>query len=111
MHPLKRLFRMYNQAQLLALYLSKISDVPMSYALKKIRWTKPQSSLSAKGRKDNLRSSIEVVNKDDINGKSILIIDDVYTTGTTVKLCSKILKKAGAKNVMVLTIGKTYKNM
>ena len=110
MYFFKRLFRMYNQAQLLGLYLSKISGLEMKYSLHKTKWTKSQSSLKASERAKNLQSSFKVQDISQIKGKSIILVDDVYTTGSTSKLCAQELKKAGARKVMVLTIAKTYRN-
>jgi ComF family protein len=110
MYFLKRLFRMYNQAQLISLYLSKVSGKKMVHLLKKIKWTKAQASLKASDRAKNLRSSIIVSDRSKINGKSIILIDDVYTTGATVRLCARKLREAGAKKIMVLTIAKTYRS-
>jgi ComF family protein len=108
MYFLKRFFRMYNQAQVIALYLSKFSGLEMHYSLSKVKWTRSQSSLSAKERARNLKSTIIPCDTGTITGKSIILVDDVYTTGATIKLCAKELKKAGAKKVMALTIAKTY---
>jgi competence protein ComFC len=110
MYFLKRWFRMYNQAQLISLYLSKVSGKKMRYVLQKTKWTKAQSSLKASDRVQNLRSTIIVSDKTAVRDKSVILVDDVYTTGSTVKLCARKLKEAGAKKIMVLTIAKTYRS-
>jgi competence protein ComFC len=107
MYWLKKIFRMYNQAQLLGYYLSKISAKPLFYGLKKVKWTKAQLKLSARAREKNLSGSIKVTDKSKIEGKKIILIDDVYTTGSTANTCSRILKSAGAKKVLLLTVAKT----
>ncbi len=105
MHKLKRLLRMYNPPQLLASSLSKISNIPFAFdVLHKTRWTKQQSSLSRTKRLTNIHGSIEVNNTIKIKGKNVILIDDVVTTGATVNYASKILKRAGVKKVIVLSI-------
>lgn len=105
MHRFKRLFRMYNPAQLLASSVSKISTIPTIFdVLHKAKWTKSQSSLSRKQRLTNINGSIIIKNAEKIKGKNIVLIDDVITTGATVNYSAKILKKAGANKVIVLSI-------
>ncbi len=105
MHKLKRLFRMYNQAQILGLYISKVSGKSMiPDLLVKFKWTKSQTSLRAKERKKNLSGSLRINPKYSVGGKKILLVDDVRTTGATLSECSQILKKAGAESVSIVTI-------
>lgn len=102
---------MYNQAQLLASAISIIADKYTSTnTLKKIKNTKSQTFLTKPMRKKNLTGSIIVSNNKDILRKKVLLVDDVITTGTTVKYCAKLLKKAGAAEVSVISIAMSYKN-
>lgn len=97
--------RGFNQSALLAKYLARHIGVPLSLdCLVKIRDTMPQVGLNAKERKKNIRKAFEISNKKLIRGKNIVLVDDVFTTGTTVRECSKILKKSGAKDIYVLTL-------
>ena len=108
----KLIKRMYNQSALLARYVSKMSGVHVDYhILEKIRDTLPQEGLSSELRMMNLVGAFIVREKKRqiIHNKSILLIDDVITTGATVNECAKVLKNAGAKQVNVLTIAKTIK--
>lgn len=73
--------------------------------LVKIRSTRKQHDLSAKERKSNLSGAFEA--SDEVKGKSILLIDDIITTGTTAEECSKALLDKGAEKVFVLTVLKT----
>lgn len=108
MHKWKRLFRLYNQSQILASALAKETSIKMlPDVLMKIKHTKSQTGLSKKQRQENLKGSIVVVKKDIIKGKKIILIDDVMTTGSTVDLCASKLKKAGAKEVIVICIART----
>jgi len=108
MHKLKRLMRMYNQAALLASAIGAYLQKPVSFnILKKTKWTKPQTLLPRKSRLTNIAGSIAIENSDNVIGKNIILIDDVMTTGTTISLCAKLLKKAGAKKIVVLCIAST----
>jgi predicted amidophosphoribosyltransferase len=75
--------------------------------LVKTKWTKPQTTLSRKARLKNIAGSIKIENISKIKGKKVILVDDVVTTATTVDLCSRLLKKAGAKEVVVLSIAVT----
>lgn len=105
MHRIKRLLRMYNQADLLCKGIAKVIGKPRSPdALIKTKWTKSQVYLSKRARKDNLKNTIILNSKYDLSGKVVLLVDDVVTTGATLDYCSKLLKGAGAKSVIALTV-------
>ena len=105
MYKLKRLFRGYNQAHILAVNIAKQINRPnIVNCLIKNRWTKSQTTLSKNKRLSNLAGSFSIKNAHLIEGKNILLVDDVVTTGSTVNLCSKLLKKYGAKSVKVVLI-------
>lgn len=108
MHRLKRVFRNYNPAQILALEIAKLIDKPMHpEVLNKQKWTRSQTGLSKLMRSKNLNGSIKLGDKYSVQGKVILLVDDVKTTGATSTLCSQILKKSGAKAVNLVTISLT----
>jgi ComF family protein len=69
--------------------------------------TKPQTELSMKERPGNVRNAFEVASHLPEGVKTILLLDDVYTTGATVRACAKTLKKAGAKEIHVFTVART----
>lgn len=100
--------RGYNQTLLIAKELaSNIENLELKNdALFKIKNTAPQSTLNKVERKNNLKDTYVVINDTAIKNKKILILDDVYTTGSTAGECSKILKKAGAEQIGVITIAK-----
>jgi len=97
--------RGFNQSLLIARVIEKESKVPllMDTLLKK-KETPPQIGLSAKERLLNLKNAFEV--KGNIKGRRLLLVDDVMTTGATVTECSKVLMKAGAEEVIVLTLAR-----
>ena len=97
--------RGYNQSELLAKDLGEIINLPVdTKSLTKVKKTKNQAELDFKQRHSNLEKAFKVTNKKQIKDKIILLIDDVYTTGSTIDECAKELTKAGAKSVYALTI-------
>lgn len=99
--------RGYNQSEELAKHLSKRLKKPMNKeVLIKTRATKKQHHLTAKERKYNLKEAFMVTEPQQIREKTILLIDDVFTTGSTMKECSQILKENGAKKIIALTVAK-----
>ncbi len=69
---------------------------------------KPQSELDKKQRIQNVKDVYKVQKKQKIEGKSIILLDDIYTTGSTAKECAKMLKESGSKSVAILTIAKDF---
>lgn len=106
-HFIRSFNRGYNQSFLIARFIAKkMAKELKNNILKKIRNNKPQSLLTANKRKNNVCNAYKVVRTDDIKGKTILLIDDIYTTGATVNECSKVLKENGAKKIIVATVAK-----
>ena len=106
-HKKRKAQRGYNQTQLIASKISKYVGIKLcDDVLIKSKNTIAQSKLNKNKRKQNLKGAFRVLDLEKIQGKNILLFDDIFTTGSTVNECSKILKKAGAKTVGVLTIAK-----
>lgn len=106
-HKKRKLQRGYNQTQLIAKEISKNIDIKLcNNVLVKNKNTIAQSKLNKNKRKQNIKGAFKALNVQNIQGKSVLLFDDIYTTGSTSNECSKILKEAGAKTVGVLTIAK-----
>lgn len=99
--------RGYNQSKILAEKLSERIDVPVLDCLKKVKDTKRQATLGRAERLKNLDNAFRVVNKKSVVDKSILIVDDVTTTGATAEVVASRLKKAGAKIVNLITVAST----
>ena len=99
--------RGYNQAQEVAQELSKLVNIACLNVLTKTKETAHQTQLNRKERLQNLIGSISVLDKWQVKGKNVLVIDDVFTTGSTLSACAKALKKAGAQKVYGLTLAKT----
>ncbi|WP_321384562.1 ComF family protein [Rhizobium sp.] len=102
-----RLFsRQYNQSAELGRSLSLLSGKPMvSSVLVRVKRTQKQVGLTAKGRAENVKGAFKVLERrrDEVLGRRLVLIDDVYTTGATVNAASRALKRAGAAEVTVLT--------
>lgn len=75
-------------------------------ALEKVKNIVPQSTLDKENRLQNVQGVYQLKNKEQLEGKKILLIDDIYTTGSTVKECAKVLQQVSAKKIDVFTIAK-----
>jgi competence protein ComFC len=103
--PEKERLRGFNQASVVAKEMAKRKNIVfLENRLVKVKNTPPQTSLEAADRQKNLRGAFAVLNLDGIKGKRILLVDDVFTTGSTLQECSFVLMKAGALEVRALTI-------
>lgn len=97
--------REFNQSALLAKYTAKSTGTSLLVnCLVKVKETMPQVGLSSRERRRNVRNAFRVEKKEFINGRDILLIDDVITTGATVRECSRVLKKAGAGDIHVMAL-------
>lgn len=100
--------RGYNQSELLAKALSKKINLPLVLNnLIKVKETTTQTKLTKLERKENLNGCFEIKNRDEIVGKNILLLDDVFTTGATTEEASRVLKSAGANKIYILTFAHT----
>jgi competence protein ComFC len=107
LHKIKQRKRGFNQSELLARQIGKYFKITYIDSLKRNNNTEKQSNLSRYARQKNLQNVFDIASKKIpplLNGADILIIDDIFTTGTTVNECSKILKSYGANRVFVLTL-------
>lgn len=108
MFPGKEKIREFNQSNVLSKELSRLwGKEHEDKALLRIRDTKPQMLFPASERKDNIKDAFAVKNPERISGKRILLIDDIFTTGSTVNECSRELLDAGALDVTVFTLSIT----
>jgi ComF family protein len=106
LHWLRRLQRGFNQSELLAAALSRRTGIPVVAAMKRVRKTDPQAGLTSAQRRQNVSGAFSVTGRKAIQGKSVLIVDDVLTTGATVGACAGALRRAGARRVSVLTVAR-----
>lgn len=97
--------RGYNQSELLARKVSKMAGISIEMqVLKKAKNNQPQSSLNKEQRRENVKNVYKVQNELKIQNKEILLLDDIYTTGSTANECARVLKVAGSQTVGILTI-------
>jgi ComF family protein len=111
MHWFKVLERNFNQSSILANSLASLEGIKyQDDLLVKDRYTRPQAILSAKARMRNIKGAFSFSGKYDVSGKNVLIVDDVYTTGSTLNECAKQLIKANCNKVYTLTLAKRVFN-
>ena len=100
-------WRGFNQSEEIGKEISKFLNIPLiNDILFKIKETPPQVELSEKEREENIKGVFIIRNRKKISGKKILLVDDVYTTGSTMEEAARVLKKAGAKEVIGIVIAR-----
>jgi len=112
LHRGRFFMRRFNQSAELARALAALSSLPFApEAVERIRATRSQVGLGARERQDNVRGAFRVPASREIllRGRRVLLVDDVYTTGTTVSAVTKVLKRAGAAEVDVLTFARVLR--
>jgi len=108
LHPRRYVERGFNQSELLAEGLAKILNKGNADVLRRSRYTKQQAKLSKIERMDNVKNAFVLNNKNVqlIRGKRVLLVDDVFTTGSTMQEAAAALKNAGAASVSGFTIAR-----
>lgn len=105
MSPARRRVRGYNQAERLARVVARELGIPLdTTCLRRVKSARPQVGLTQEARQQNLTGVFSVSNNETVAGKTILIVDDVSTTGATLDECARVLKAAEAKAVYALTL-------
>lgn len=105
MAPARQRMRGYNQAELLARELSRRTGIPLEGLLEKTKDTPMQHTLNAQERRENLRGSFAVTGP--VRGRTILLVDDVVTTGETLQECARCLRDEGAKAIYCVTAARS----
>jgi len=107
LHPRRLRQRGFNQSVILARQIAKRRGVAMDFrALRRIVDTESQAGLKKEERRSNIRKAFDISGPEGIRGKRILLVDDVYTTGSTLAECARILLKGGADAVGALTLAR-----
>jgi ComF family protein len=107
LHPRRLRWRGFNQSVLLGRELSRVFDLSLDpFLLQREVETPPQTQLSEDERRRNVRGAFTVNPQKSVQNRSVLLLDDVYTSGATVNECSRCLQRAGAKNIYVLTLAR-----
>jgi competence protein ComFC len=107
LHSTRMRDRGFNQATVIGKVISEITGIPLTEKIiKRNNYTKTQTLLSKAERSDNVSNVFKVPDPELAEGKSVLLVDDVFTTGSTVNSMSKLLKNNGVSNVFVLTVAR-----
>ena len=114
LHAKKLRQRGFNQAELIARAALKLMNFRDRFhlaadVLQRRRETRSQIGLSRHQRRQNMRGAFAVTKADEIKDRPVLLVDDVFTTGTTVSECARVLRRAGAAKVYVATVARTLK--
>jgi len=105
LHHLRKIERGYNQAERLSAGISEMIGVPVKELVGRKRYTSTQTGFTLEGRKRNIKDAFQCTDK--LNGESLLLIDDVFTTGSTMLECAKTLKQNGAGKITIATLAVT----
>lgn len=105
LHPKREKWRGFNQSALLSKILAQKLGLEYQEALKRIRHTKPQVKLSAWERKKNIKNAFSLTRPYTLDA-NILLVDDVWTTGSTLKECCYVLKRNGAQKIWAITLAR-----
>ncbi len=109
LHIKRRWERGFNQAELLAKIISKYFKIEMdSTSLIRVKETLPQMNLTVSQRMDNMSNSMQITNNEQIQSKNILLVDDILTTGSTLRAAATVLKNAGASKVFCICASGTF---
>lgn len=96
--------RGFNQSQLIAKAIAAELGKPVvADAIRRVRYTRPQSKLGAEERKQNVAGAFTIVDGERLGGKTIILVDDVFTTGSTLRACAQVLHAAKASKILVIT--------
>lgn len=112
LHARKLRQRGFNQSEFIARAAIKLKTSGFrlsAHLLERCRETTSQIGLSRHQRRENIRGAFRVAKPDEVGGREVLVVDDVFTTGTTVSECARILRRAGASNIYVATVARTLK--
>lgn len=106
-HPHRRKQRGFNQSQLLLMELAKHNEKIREDIIIRSKDTPHQTGLNRENRKSNLQGAFSVLDKKEIKGKTIIVFDDIYTTGSSMQECAKTLKDNGADKVFGVCLART----
>jgi len=107
LHPRRLRQRGFNQAIILAREISRLHSLRLDFlSLQRVVFTEPQVGLGKDMRELNIRGAFHVADAERIRGEKVILVDDVYTTGSTVKECARVLMRNKVEQVSVLTLAR-----
>jgi len=106
LHHVRFREREFNQAEELANLLSQRTGIPVWRDIRRTRYTSTQTKLDRAERMENLREAFRVRHTARVKDRHLVLVDDVFTTGSTVEECSRVLLRAGAASVRVVTVAR-----
>lgn len=111
LHWRRKIWRGFNQAEALARPVARRLQAPVVNALRKTRYTESQAQSTPSTRRSQLTGAFVLADRQAVEGRHVLLIDDVLTTGSTVTACSRLLRSAGAKTITALTLARVDRRM
>jgi ComF family protein len=115
LHWRKRWQRGFNQAELLAREIGRRTHTPVRSVLRRVRYTESQAGMTSAKRRENVSGAFQAsrgaTNRKALDGRSVLLIDDVMTTGATAASCARALKRGGARQVTLLTLARADRRL
>ncbi|MCP4179896.1 MAG: ComF family protein, partial [bacterium] len=106
LHKFKKFIRGFNQSYLISQYISKTNNIPCREWLIRKKYTISQTKLSSTSRRKNIINVFSPSKRAIIKNKDILLVDDVMTTGSTLRSAANVLLNAGARQISILVIAR-----
>lgn len=107
LHSVRKRFRGFNQSEVLTKTIAQKCKIPhLPHLIMRRRYTQTQTKLGRLARKQNVAGAFRCKSAEKVRGKSILLVDDVFTTGATVETISNLLQNNGVSRIIVLTIAR-----
>jgi len=107
LHPKRLKERGFNQSLVLARSIAPSLGAILDFqSLKRIKYTQPQTGLKRDERRKNVKGAFALSGQKELKGRTVIIVDDVATTGNTLNECARVLKKAGCEKVLCLTLAR-----
>lgn len=113
LHRIKQRLRGFNQSELIARsaagHLDRARFRVHNGILRRVRATVSQTGLTRHQRRENVRGAFVVAKPDQLRDRTVVLIDDVFTTGTTLNECARVLRRAGSREAIVATVARVYR--
>jgi ComF family protein len=107
LHPRRLRERGFNQSLVLARAVAPVLEASLDFlSLRRVKYTQPQTGLKRDERRKNVKGAFALDGRPDLKGRTIILVDDVATTGNTLNECARVLKKAGCERVLCLTLAR-----